>query len=121
MNNKGIIFTIDGLIAILLVSALILVCTNTANTQGSKLEEYQINQRIGDILITSQILEINNIYEIKNNYIELIGERNGYIKLNTKLIWVGERNNLEKNLISQKITYINISNKEIYIEVGVYI
>jgi len=119
VNKCGIIFTIDGALALIFISTLILISNNS--NSWSQLNEYQANKMIGDVLITSQILEINNIYEIESNYKSLFGEKPGYIKLNNDIKKMGNANPLKSKLISQRITYINISNKEIYIEIGVYV
>ncbi len=120
MKNKGIIFTIDALLALLFISLLFLMST-PSNKELDYFEEYQVSQIIGDLLITSQIQDIENINQIKQNYTKLLGNREGYIKINNTQITTGTKNKLKNKLISQRITYINISNKEIYIEIGVYI
>ena len=120
MKNKGIVFTIDAILALLFISLLLLIGI-TSNKELDDFEKYQVNQIIGDLLITSQILGIENINEVEQNYTKLLGNREGYIKINNDQIRTGIKNKLKSELISQRITYINISNKEIYIEIGAYI
>lgn len=116
MNNKAIIFTIDALIALLFVGILGLVLQLPVTESPDKI---LINNRISDLLITSQKLELNNIVDIEQNYKLLLGEKPGYIIINNKKKEINN-NTYKTNIISQNIKYINSSNKEIYIEIGVY-
>ena len=117
-SRKGIIFTIDGLLALTFIGILIIVLGFQANTM--KIEKYQTNKLIGDLLITSQELSIDNAFDLEINYHKLFGEKKGYIIVNKDKIEIKKEDNTKTKLITQRINYINISNYEIYIEVGVY-
>ena len=120
LNNsrKGIIFTIDGLLALTFIGILVIVLGSQANT--TEIEKYQTNKLIGDLLITSQELSIDNTFDLEINYHKLFGEKKGYIIVNKDKIEINKEDNTKTKLITQRINYINISNYEIYIEVGVY-
>jgi hypothetical protein len=92
--------------------------STTTNTNND-LEKIIITSKISDLLITSQILEIENLKELENNYNKMF-ENKGYININSKIKEINTKTINEKQLISQSIKYINSSNKEIYIEIGVY-
>ncbi len=117
-SRKGIIFTIDGLLALTFIGILIIVLGSQANT--NEIEKYQINKLIGDLLITSQEFSIDNTIDLEINYHKLFGEKKGYIIVNTNKIEINKEDDTKTKLITQRINYINISNYEIYIEVGVY-
>lgn len=115
--NKGIIFTIDGLFALLLIG--ILIVSFSGYKQTNNLDEIMVSQKIGDLLITSQQLQIKNINTLTRNYKELIN-KDGYVKINNQIKYIGSRRYKYNSLISQGITYINSFNHKIYIEIGVY-
>jgi len=119
-KNRGLFFTIDGLFALIFISLLIFSfnMSTTTNTNND-LEKIIITSKISDLLITSQILEIENLKELENNYNKMF-ENKGYININSKIKEINTKTINEKQLISQSIKYINSSNKEIYIEIGVY-
>ncbi|MEI8364353.1 MAG: hypothetical protein WCF78_02765 [archaeon] len=117
-SRKGIIFTIDGLLALTFIGIFIIVLGSQANT--NEIEKYQINKLIGDLLITSQEFSIDNTIDLEINYHKLFGEKKGYIIVNTNKIEINKEDDTKTKLITQRINYINISNYEIYIEVGVY-
>ena len=116
--QKGIIFTIDGLLALTFIGLLVIVLQ--AHTIESNIGKYQINTLIGDILVTSQELSIDNLSELEANYRMLLGDKKGYIIINNNKIEINRDDFKKTKLISQRINYINISNYEIYIEIGVY-
>ena len=116
MNSRAIVFTIDALIALLFVGIMGLILHLPATEPVDKI---LINNRISDLLITSQKLEINNISDIEQNYKSLLGEKPGYVIINSKRKEINNKK-YKTNIISQNIKYINSSNKEIYIEIGVY-
>jgi hypothetical protein len=118
-NKKGILFTFDGLLALIFIAILIGVfSTNLTANNIKQLEKIQINQKISDLLITSQYLEIDDLYTLEKNYKKLFNKQPGYIKINNKIKNINA--SIKNQLITQSITYINSSNKEIYIEIGVY-
>lgn len=119
MKNKGVLFTIDGLIALLFVSMLIIILNTPVVDNTKESEKILINNRISDLLITSQILEIENPCEIENNFKKLFENKKGYILLNNEKIEINKEYKKYRK-ISKNIKYINSSNKEIYIEIGVY-
>lgn len=92
--------------------------STTTNTDKD-LEKIIITSRISDLLITSQLLEIDNLKDLEKNYNKLF-ENKGYVKIDSKLKEINSKSKNENQLISQSIKYINSSNKVIYIEIGVY-
>jgi len=115
--NKGIFFTIDGLFALLFIG--ILIVSFNGYKQTNNLDEIMISQKIGDLLISSQQLQITNMDILTKNYQKLIN-KDGYIKINNNTRYIGTRKYKYNSLISQDITYINSFNHKIYIEIGVY-
>ena len=115
--NKGIFFTIDGLFALLFIG--ILIISFSGYQQQNNLDKLMISQKIGDLLITTQQLQIININTLAKNYEKLIN-KDGYIKINNQIKYIGSRKYKYNSLISQDITYINSFNYKIYIEIGVY-
>jgi len=119
VKNKGIVFTIDALIAIMFVALLGIILFIPIGENTQEVEKTLINNKISDLLTTSQLLEIENLEELKENYIKLFENKKGYVKINTKKLEINKESK-NRNLITQNIKYINSSNKEIYIEIGVY-
>jgi len=113
--NKGIMFTIDAIIALLFVGIMGFIL-QVPNIESA--EKILINNRISDLLITSQKLEIDSIEQLEENYKLLFPTTEGYIIINSKKKEINKKNN-KYRIISQNIKYINSSNKEIYIEIGV--
>jgi len=113
--NKGIMFTIDAIIALLFVGIMGFIL-QVPNIESA--EKILINNRISDLLITSQKLEIDSIEQLEENYKLLLQTTEGYIIINSKKKEINKKNN-KYRIISQNIKYINSSNKEIYIEIGV--
>lgn len=120
MNNKGIVFTIDALLSLLFIALLSLVFFLGVLSNSKDIEKIIINNQISDLLITTQHLEIKDIQELKDNYLLLFKERKGYLIIDNQKIEINNKNNYKTRIISQNIKYINSSNEEIYIEVGVY-
>jgi len=118
VDKTGIIFTIDGLLALAFIGILILVMQGQTPTTNTT--ELETNKLIGDLLVTSRELSINTINELETNYLKLFGNRKGYIIVNDSKIEINANDNTKTKLISQRINYINISNHKIHIEVGVY-
>lgn len=119
MKNKGVFFTIDALIALMFIGLLGIILFIPIYDNTKEFEINLINNRISDLLITSQLLEINDIKKIEENYIKLFNKKPGYIILDTKKIEIN-KNKEHSRKISQNTRYFNSSNKEIYIEIGVY-
>lgn len=117
--TKGIVFTIDAVIALLFVGLLggVLFINNFDATKD--IEKILINNQISDVLLSAQLLEIENINELESIFLKLFKTREGFITFNTQKKDVNKKG-LKTKVISQNIKYINASNKEIYIEVGVY-
>ncbi|MDD4049506.1 MAG: hypothetical protein PHX47_00685 [Candidatus ainarchaeum sp.] len=113
--NKGILFTIDAIIALLFVGLMGLIL-QVPNIESA--EKILINNRISDLLITSQRLEIDSIDKLEENYIKIFDKKEGYIIINSDKKEINKNSN-KYRIISQNIKYINSSNKEIYIEIGV--
>lgn len=118
MKHKGVIFTIDAILALLFVILLSITLYFSISDNTKDIEKILINNRISDLLITAQHLEINNLQVLEKNYQNLFENYPGYIKINNNKKIINKNN--KTNLITQNIKYINSSNKEIYIEVGVY-
>jgi hypothetical protein len=118
VKNKGIVFTIDAVLALLFIILLSVTLHFQIYQNTKEVETILINNRISDLLITAQHLEINNIEILENNYKQLFENTPGYIKINNNKKVINKNN--KTKLITQNIKYINSSNKEIYIEVGVY-
>ncbi len=120
MKNKGILFTIDAIFAMVFIIVLMVIFT-IPNLENSKdIEKIIINNRISDLLITCQILEINESLELEKNYLKLFQDKSGYIIINSERIEINIKEKVRNRQISQNIRYINSSNKQIYIEIGVY-
>lgn len=120
MKNKGIIFTLDALIGLFFVAILSLVFLLNIENDFNTFEKIIITNQISDLLTTSQLLEIDNITDLEKNFIKLFENKNGYIIINSYKKEINHVNNKKQKIISQNIKYINSSNKEIYIEIGVY-
>ncbi len=119
MKNKGIIFTIDGIIALTFIALFSMILFVPTYDNTKEIEKILINNRISDLLITAQLLEIENSNILEQKFQLLLEDKSGFIIINNKKIEIN--NSHEKTrLISQNIRYINSSNKEIYIEIGVY-
>jgi len=116
--NKGIIFTIDGLLALTFIGLMVLVFQ--FQVFENEISKYQTNKLIGDLLICSQELSIDDPNELEVYYKSLLDNKRGYIIINDTKIEINESNEQKTNIMSQRINYINISNNEIYIEIGVY-
>jgi hypothetical protein len=120
VNNKGVLFTIDGIIALaIIILASVIISTNQLSDDNNSLAEFAIAEKINDILVTAQLLQINSNLELVNNYNQLFKSQAGYVKLNSTITKIGAANKNQR-LISNSIKYINKSGQEIYIEVGVY-
>jgi len=117
-DAKGFLFTIDGLLALL----FIVLATSTildTSTNEKNLQEFEISENINDLLMTSQIIEIDSMSELTNNYNQMFGNYAGYVKINENMQTIGNTSKSE-NLISNSIRYVNKLGQEIYIEIGVY-
>lgn len=114
--NKGILFTIDGILALIFIS--LLVSINLSNTNNlEEINKLNDLEKLSDLLITSQILEIENINILEENFKKIFPNKNGIIKINNTTKNIGKCENLQT--ISQKVTYINKSNNKIYIEINI--
>ncbi len=119
VNNKAQMFVVDGLFALIFLSLLILVFPGSRTDISEKNIELLRQQKIGDLLVTSQYLKISGIDVLEKNYLLLFPETPGYIRINNKRKEIG--NNIGyKKVMSNSIKYINNSNNKIYIEIGVY-
>lgn len=81
---------------------------------------FDLSLKTNDLLLTSQILEINDITMLKRNYQQLFSNYNGYIKINNKIEYIKNTDLKKENLFVNSIKYINSSNNDIYIEIGIY-
>jgi uncharacterized protein YoxC len=117
MTNKGFVFIIDVVIALVMIILLI----NIYSVKNNNYKEYEIVttvQQINDLLITSQILELNE-NEIVENAKKLFNSRRASITINNKITNINPNFKYSEK-ISNSIRYINSSNKEIYIEVTIF-
>jgi hypothetical protein len=124
--NKAFILIIDCMFALILIISLFFVLENNYLSSNSKdteqIIEIIISQKINDLLVTSQKLKIDKIEVLQENYIKLFPKNKAYIKINNQKTEINNNlNNISKTkLISNSIRYIKSSNKEIYIEIGVF-
>ncbi|MDD3178030.1 MAG: hypothetical protein PHR26_00765 [Candidatus ainarchaeum sp.] len=118
MKNKGILFTIDGMLALIFISLLITINLNNTNNL-EEIEKLDTLLKISDLLITSQHIELENINILEKNFKKIFPNKKGYIKINNQIKEIGKKCT-NCDIISQKATYINKSNQEIYIEIRIY-
>ncbi len=117
---KGQIFSIDGIFALLFCAFFILVFNlSDSQEQENNLDLIKI-QKINDLLITSQHLQIDNINILEQNFVSLFPNTCGYIKINHTQKEINCQNATKIKLLSNSIKYINNSNHNVYIEIGVY-
>jgi hypothetical protein len=119
-KNKGFVYTIDCLIALMMVSVLILFVFDYNEETDIDYEEIILSNKIKDLLITTKYLEIKDVEQLSNNFKKLIPNRSGYVKINNNYKYIKSKNNNNKEIISNSITYINSSNKKLYVEIGIY-
>lgn len=122
MNDKGFFFSIDIIFAIIIFT-LFLILFYYPNTTEEKLTDlliFDISLKTNDLLLTSQILEIKEINILRNNFQEIFTNYDGYIKINNKTEHIKNTDLKKENLFVNSIKYINSSNNDIYIEIGIY-
>jgi len=117
---RGQIFTIDALLALVFCSIFILVFSLAENKNLETNLNLLKMQKINDLLITSQMLRIDNINVLEQNYLLLLPNTCGYIKINNARKEINCANSKKTNLLSNSIKYINNSKHIVYIEIGVY-
>jgi len=124
--NKGFVLIIDSIFALILIISLIFILKenyiyNNYNDIDD-ITEIIITQKINDILLSCQKLNIEDLKILKKNYLKLFPNNKAYIKINNNKLIINEnlKNTSKTRLISNSIKYIKSSNKEIYIEIGVY-
>lgn len=121
MNNKGIVFSLDSIFALIIISMLFFVFFSVTTNEIEELTNLYVSQKISDLLITSQFLEIDYLSQLEDNYNKLLPNVPGYIKINSSQRYLHfSKSNSYKKLISQNITYVNSFGKEVYLEIGVY-
>jgi hypothetical protein len=81
---------------------------------------FDLSLKTNDLLLTSQILEIKESSILKYNFQQLFSNYNGYIKINNKTEQIKNTDLKKENLFVNSIKYINSSNNDIYIEIGIY-
>ena len=120
VSAKGQLLSLYGLFAILFCALFILIF----NIYTSKELENNVDlikiQKINDLLITSQYLRIESFEVLEQNYILLFPNTCGYIKINNTKKEINCTNITKTKLLSNSIKYINNSNHNVYIEIGVY-
>lgn len=122
MNDKGFFFSIDIIFAIIIFTLFLLLFyyPNTTEEKLTDLLIFDISLKTNDLLLTSQILEIKEINILRNNFQEIFSNYNGYIKINNKTEHIKNTDLKKENLFVNSIKYINSSNNDIYIEIGIY-
>ncbi len=118
MTNKGFVLVVDVMIALIMLILLINITTYSETNDYKEYEKIMITQQINDLLITSQQLNLEE-KEIVKNAEALFENRQLTLTINNK------KTNINQNIgysekTSNSITYINSSNKEIYMEIVVY-
>lgn len=117
--DKGQIFVIDALLALVFIALFILVLESNNHIMEDNVELLKM-QKINDLLITAQYLKIDSLFEIERNYLLLFPSTSGYIKINDVKKEINFTNIEKTKTVSNSIKYINNSNNKIYIEIGVY-
>lgn len=119
--NKGQIFVVDGLLALVFASLLILTIQSIGSVNFAKNNvELLKMQKINDLLITAQFLKIDDLETLERNYVLLFTSTPGYIKINNNRKEINKSGKEKTTTFSNSIKYINNSNNKIYIEIGVY-
>lgn len=122
MNKKGFFFSIDIIFAIIIFTLFLLLFYYPAPTEETltDLLVFDLSLKTNDLLLTSQILEIKESSVLKYNFQQLFSNYNGYIKINNKTEHIKNTDLKKENLFVNSIKYINSSNNDIYIEIGIY-
>lgn len=120
-NKKGFVFSLDLILAITIFTLLIILFYfGENNNYEEDLILLDIALKTNDLLLTAQILEIDQIVVLKKNYQELFSNYDGYLKINNQITIINNTEYQKNNLFINSIKYINSSNNEIYIEIGIY-
>lgn len=120
VSAKGQLFSLDGLFAILFCALFIFIFNlYTPKELENNIDLIKI-QKINDLLITSQYLRIESFEVLEQNYILLFPNTCGYIKINNTKKEINCTNITKIKILSNSIKYINNSNHNVYIEIGVY-
>ena len=120
-NKKGFVFSLDLILAITIFTLLIILFYfGENNNYEEDLILLDIALKTNDLLLTAQILEIDQIVVLKKNYQELFSNYDGYLKINNQIAIINNTEYQKNNLFINSIKYINSSNNEIYIEIGIY-
>ena len=122
MNKKGFFFSIDIIFAIIIFTLFLLLFYYPDPTEETltDLLIFDLSLKTNDLLLTSQILEIKESSVLKYNFQQLFSNYNGYIKINNKTEHIKNTDLKKENLFVNSIKYINSSNNDIYIEIGIY-
>lgn len=122
MNRNAFFFTTDIIFALIIFALFLLLFYYPSPTDETltDLLVFDLSLKTNDLLLTSQILEINDITMLKRNYQQLFSNYNGYIKINNKIEYIKNTDLKKENLFVNSIKYINSSNNDIYIEIGIY-
>lgn len=119
--NKGQIFVVDGLLALVFASLLILTIQSIGSVNFAKNNVALLKmQKINDLLITAQYLKIDDLETLERNFVWLFTSTPGYIKINNERKEINKSGKEKTTTISNSIKYINNSDNKIYIEIGVY-
>ncbi|MDD3244638.1 MAG: hypothetical protein PHU47_00640 [Candidatus ainarchaeum sp.] len=120
-NKNGFVFSLDLILAITIFTLLIILFYFGENKNYEEdLILLDITLKTNDLLLTAQILEIDQIVVLKKNYQELFSNYDGYLKINNQIAIINNTEYQKNNFFINSIKYINSSNNEIYIEIGIY-
>ncbi len=122
MNKKGFFFSIDIIFSLIIFTLFLLLFYYPSITEEklTDLLVFDLSLKTNDLLLTSQILEIKESSILKYNFQQLFSNYNGYIKINNKTEQIKNTDLKKENLFVNSIKYINSSNNDIYIEIGIY-
>jgi len=119
VSVRGQIFSVDGLFA-LIFCALFLIVFTIREDRGLETNVDLLKiQKINDLLITAQHLKINSVDLLEKNYKMLFPNNCGYIKIDSDYKEIKCHNFRKTKMLSNSIKYINNSNHNVYIEIGV--
>jgi hypothetical protein len=122
VNKKGFFFSIDIIFSLIIFTLFLLLFYYPSITEEklTDLLVFDLSLKTNDLLLTSQILEIKESSILKYNFQQLFSNYNGYIKINNKTEQIKNTDLKKENLFVNSIKYINSSNNDIYIEIGIY-
>lgn len=98
-NKKGFVFSLDLILAITIFTLLIILFYfGENNNYEEDLILFDIALKTNDLLLTAQILEIDQIVVLKKNYQELFSNYDGYLKINNQITIINNTEYQKNNL-----------------------